>query len=196
MSVLRVHVTHLQNHHHAKRPVSQIAAETSGICRLLMMSMPLPPKTLRMEGESCQATSRGQRRAARGHSPPAADCPGRPAAIWGRLPGLLLLPGERQPRPGHLHQSSGPHPEAPASRRPPPAHRRPGRELLLRWARGEDPCGAPERGPGLQQSEGVELHPDPAGGLHPASGHEGGGGRRDRSVFCQSEKGLKRCTRE
>lgn len=128
-----------------------------------------------MDRESCQATSGRQGHRPRGRPPPSASVPGRPPFSRGGLSGVLLLPGERQPGLGRLHEGPGPHREAPAGRRPPPAHRGPGRELLFRGPRREDPRGSTERGPGLRQFEGERLHPDQAGGVHTAPGHEGGG---------------------
>ena len=144
-----------------------------------------------MEPEGGAAAGRGVRRAAHRRALPPAPGPGGPAPARGRLPGVQLLPGERQPRPGRLHAGPGPHRRAPAARGPPAAHRGPGRELLPGGARGADPRGAPGRGPGVRQSEGERLHPDPDGGVHPARGHEGGRGRRQRHLLRQGQEGVR-----
>lgn len=148
-------------------------------------------KALRVDRESCQTTSGYHRHPPDWCAPSSAPGPRRPSFSGGRLPRVLLLSGERQPRPGCLHQSPGPHREAPAAWWPPPAHRCPGRELLFRWAWGKNPCGPPKWGSGLWEFEEDRLYSDQAGDLHSASGHEGGGGWCDWGVFCKSKKGLK-----
>ena len=118
--------------------------------------------------------------------------PPTPSPRSRRLPGVLLLPGERQPRPGCLHQSPGTHPGTPAPREIPAPHRGPGGELLPQGPRGEDPRGSPGGVPGVQQFEGERLYTDKDGGVHAATGHESGGGWCDQSVLCKSKEGVER----
>lgn len=113
-----------------------------------------------------------------------------PSVSRGRLSGILLLPGERQPWPACLHQGPGQHPEAPPAWGPSAAHWSPGGELLFRGSWGTDPCGLIGWSPGVFESERKRLHPDPAGGLHTVPGYEGWGWWCDRSVFCKGKEGL------
>lgn len=147
-------------------------------------------KALRVCSKSFQTTSGHH-----WHSPyrcasVSASGQGCPSFWRGRLPCVLLLPGECQPWFAFLHQSSGQHRGASAARWPPSTYWSLGRKLLFWWTRCEDPGCPTDWGPGLWKFEGERIHPDQIRSLHTASGHEGGGGWCYWGVFCKGKKEL------